>query len=254
MKTKQKAKVHILVVDMKFDMTLASDHKHLILWSDQEVYIADIKLNVVIFRTKLLGSLDLNLELNSVKLNRFCNKLYLAYNRNGRLVVGYISLQYLKIFKSKEISTQTISKRFFDLEEVALYKTMDNRIKHSHSEVSAHLKTVFTNLGYNRERHSTGESELTEDLKNAEDRAKQAQNDMLYRLLIALNLDDQIVSDLHKENMVLLEQNVYLERNVQKYVDQINYCSTELKKMRVKNKELKKNIDNFKKRKNDFLD
>lgn len=152
MKKKQNYKLsHPLVINLREDIILASDHKNLIVWNQNEVYIVDIKSNSVIYRSKVLGPINLNLTLNSLHMDQFCQKLFFVFERNNNLNIGYLSLKYLKIFKTKEMSTQTTNKRYFDFEEISLYKTTTKRIKHTQSELNQHLKTVFRNLGYNQE-------------------------------------------------------------------------------------------------------
>jgi len=67
-------------------------------------------------------------------------------------------------------------------------------------------------------------------------------NEAYYRLMIALNLDDQIVSDYLDDCTSIEVQNKLLEKNLNKMCDQVNYCSNNLRQLKKKNKKLKLKI------------
>ena len=157
MKIKKRYNIPYSIIDTTYDIKLTSDHRYLIMLKTGQIYIIDLKFNMVIYRSSLFRGHRFQLKSNFSKIDRFSQNLIIFQTISNNFYIGYLSLKYLNIFQQKSIGTQTLKKRYFKTEDLSLYNRKLKKVKHSQEELNDHLKIVFKNLGFDTDDFGMGE-------------------------------------------------------------------------------------------------
>lgn len=140
------------------NLVFTSDQRYIIFAKKESFFIYDSLNCNIIFRLSSINSKRICLNPNFLFLNSTSQNLYLINKNDNCFDLCLLCLEYLKVFKQKTQSTQTLRKRYFTKDEISFFKYDPRKQKPSQQELNDHIKKVFQNLGFEDRSLQRGET------------------------------------------------------------------------------------------------